>query len=199
MKRETTPAEITDRIMDLCSSVVPGTLPAYVPVEAAGWGLMNECFPNVQRMVQEHGGQQVNGWAIWQWANILVEAEAHSVRKNPEGALIDITPHDNGERQILFLRDSMVYSGQQIGSVRLAITDSPLAAELIGLSQKAEAVMSDYKPGTKIPIEEFQKRLAPIVARRQEIILQMNQKVGRNDPCPCQSGLKYKKCCGRNW
>ena len=22
------------------------------------------------------------------------------------------------------------------------------------------------------------------------------QKVGRNDPCPCGSGKKYKKCCG---
>jgi uncharacterized protein YecA (UPF0149 family) len=21
--------------------------------------------------------------------------------------------------------------------------------------------------------------------------------VGRNDPCPCGSGLKYKKCCGK--
>ena len=24
------------------------------------------------------------------------------------------------------------------------------------------------------------------------------QKVGRNDPCPCGSGKKYKNCCGRN-
>jgi preprotein translocase subunit SecA len=24
-----------------------------------------------------------------------------------------------------------------------------------------------------------------------------NQKVGRNDPCPCGSGKKFKKCCGR--
>lgn len=24
------------------------------------------------------------------------------------------------------------------------------------------------------------------------------KKVGRNDPCPCGSGKKYKKCCGRN-
>ncbi len=24
------------------------------------------------------------------------------------------------------------------------------------------------------------------------------QKVGRNDPCPCGSGKKYKECCGRN-
>jgi hypothetical protein len=23
-------------------------------------------------------------------------------------------------------------------------------------------------------------------------------KVSRNDPCPCGSGLKYKKCCGKN-
>jgi hypothetical protein len=24
------------------------------------------------------------------------------------------------------------------------------------------------------------------------------QKVGRNDPCPCGSGKKHKKCCGRS-
>ena len=24
-----------------------------------------------------------------------------------------------------------------------------------------------------------------------------NVKVGRNDPCPCGSGKKYKRCCGR--
>ena len=24
------------------------------------------------------------------------------------------------------------------------------------------------------------------------------KKVGRNDPCPCGSGKKYKKCCGQN-
>jgi uncharacterized protein YecA (UPF0149 family) len=23
------------------------------------------------------------------------------------------------------------------------------------------------------------------------------QKVGRNDPCPCGSGKKFKKCCGK--
>ncbi|MBP7150077.1 MAG: SEC-C domain-containing protein, partial [Agathobacter sp.] len=22
--------------------------------------------------------------------------------------------------------------------------------------------------------------------------------IGRNDPCPCGSGKKYKKCCGKN-
>lgn len=39
MKRETAPAKITDKIMELCSSAVPAAAPLYIPVEAAG--LMN--------------------------------------------------------------------------------------------------------------------------------------------------------------
>ena len=30
-----------------------------------------------------------------------------------------------------------------------------------------------------------------------DTIRNKGQKVGRNDPCPCRSGKKYKKCCGR--
>ena len=26
----------------------------------------------------------------------------------------------------------------------------------------------------------------------------MFKNVGRNDPCPCGSGKKFKKCCGKN-
>jgi SWIM/SEC-C metal-binding protein len=25
----------------------------------------------------------------------------------------------------------------------------------------------------------------------------VDKKIGRNDPCPCGSGKKYKKCCGK--
>jgi preprotein translocase subunit SecA len=27
-------------------------------------------------------------------------------------------------------------------------------------------------------------------------LVKKEKKVGRNDPCPCGSGKKYKKCCG---
>ncbi len=33
--------------------------------------------------------------------------------------------------------------------------------------------------------------------RRQGTVKRESPKVGRNDPCPCGSGKKYKKCCGR--
>ncbi len=29
-------------------------------------------------------------------------------------------------------------------------------------------------------------------------VVKKDKKVGRNDPCPCGSGKKYKKCCGAN-
>jgi uncharacterized protein YecA (UPF0149 family) len=28
--------------------------------------------------------------------------------------------------------------------------------------------------------------------------IDLSQKIGRNDPCPCGSGKKFKKCCGAN-
>ena len=28
--------------------------------------------------------------------------------------------------------------------------------------------------------------------------IKVDKQVGRNDPCPCGSGLKYKNCHGRN-
>ena len=32
--------------------------------------------------------------------------------------------------------------------------------------------------------------------KRSKTVVNKEAKVGRNDPCPCGSGKKYKKCCG---
>ena len=37
---------------------------------------------------------------------------------------------------------------------------------------------------------------APVVEQRKPFV-RPDRKVGRNDPCPCGSGKKYKRCCGR--
>ena len=36
------------------------------------------------------------------------------------------------------------------------------------------------------------------VAEKKQPVVNNGPKVGRNDPCPCGSGLKYKKCCGKD-
>jgi len=33
---------------------------------------------------------------------------------------------------------------------------------------------------------------------KEEPVVREEPKVGRNDPCPCGSGKKYKKCCGKD-
>ena len=44
-------------------------------------------------------------------------------------------------------------------------------------------------PQNRKPIHPEQKPRQPV---------QTPKKIGRNDPCPCGSGKKYKKCCGAN-
>ena len=35
-------------------------------------------------------------------------------------------------------------------------------------------------------------------AEKAKPVTNSSAKAGRNDPCPCGSGKKYKKCCGAN-
>ncbi|MBA3472767.1 MAG: SEC-C domain-containing protein [Rubrobacter sp.] len=46
------------------------------------------------------------------------------------------------------------------------------------------------EPDEPEDIADVEKLLNPLTPSRNPV------KVGRNDPCPCGSGRKYKKCCG---
>lgn len=41
-------------------------------------------------------------------------------------------------------------------------------------------------------------KAAAIAREYREANIAHSNKIGRNDPCPCGSGKKYKKCCGKN-
>lgn len=43
-----------------------------------------------------------------------------------------------------------------------------------------------------------QRKRELMKASRERNTVVKKEKIGRNDPCPCGSGKKYKKCCGRN-
>jgi len=48
----------------------------------------------------------------------------------------------------------------------------------------------DIDPGEEVFDDEYVLPIKPYVRE--------GKKTGRNDPCPCGSGKKYKKCCGKN-
>jgi preprotein translocase subunit SecA len=65
--------------------------------------------------------------------------------------------------------------------------DSPLAAPRAGVRKNPPTSATRALE----PADEAQTQLELPIRRE-------TPKVGRNDPCPCGSGKKYKNCCGRN-
>lgn len=66
--------------------------------------------------------------------------------------------------------------------------------QILGSGQEKKAAFSDDGSGGEVPsavdVPEREKKHEPIVRD--------GDKIGRNDPCPCGSGKKYKNCCGAN-
>ncbi len=61
------------------------------------------------------------------------------------------------------------------------------------------------RPAEQIKRAEIAKQKAASVAsvggeavKKRPVVKKAAEKIGRNDPCPCGSGKKYKKCCGAN-
>ncbi|MGH7163886.1 MAG: SEC-C metal-binding domain-containing protein, partial [Planctomycetota bacterium] len=78
------------------------------------------------------------------------------------------------------------------GLLKVRITESVddlLSGRWRAARAAQEAVDAFESEGDAAPVGSTPERLEPI--RRDA------PKVGRNDPCPCGSGLKYKKCHGR--
>ena len=65
------------------------------------------------------------------------------------------------------------------------VATSPAAAEV----RAERAALAEESP----PVEAQEAEEQPVAT-----IVNDAPKVGRNDPCPCGSGKKYKQCCGKD-
>ena len=105
--------------------------------------------------------------------------------------------------------DNMDQLRQGIGLRAYAQTDPVIAYKSEGYDMYEEmlgAIGEDvikllFHVKLETQIEES-KREIPMSTNRDgeetpKTVVRKGEKVGRNDPCPCGSGLKYKKCCGR--
>jgi len=81
----------------------------------------------------------------------------------------------------------------------LALT-SDVDSELLfeGTQQQAREIIEESAeslPNIILEIYDYWKgRIGPA----NDNTLKFSKKVGRNEPCPCGSGRKYKRCCGAN-
>lgn len=186
----TTPVIISKQIRDLCEKINPECKPFYIKVNPDKNSIPLECFENVRLMVREQGGTIQHGWSVWEWPTVFVEAEFHAVWISTSGEFVDITPNDYGVNKILFLPDrDKTFTDQRVDNVRISLRNDPNIIEFL---KNAEQVF--------IAVEENNiKALKTLYSRKKELLNYLNglnMKLGRNDPCFCGSGLKYKKCCG---
>ena len=63
---------------------------------------------------------------------------------------------------------------------------------------RAEAMRRQAEGGSADLSSAPAAAAVPDRERKQETVRRETPKVGRNDPCPCGSGKKYKHCCGRS-
>ena len=199
----TTPIEITNEISAFCKEIDSTTSPIfleYFPVERY---ICGDCYGNVDKHIEKNGGRTQYGWIIWEDPKTFLEAEFHVVWANDKEEYFDVTPKKDGEKRILFLPDSQKrFTGELVDNIRKALIDTPETRALVKVSQKRFEIYKKYytgNPEIKIPLlemvalDEYYK----LMLKEERLKDSVNkQRIGRNEPCPCKSGKKYKKCCG---
>jgi len=77
-----------------------------------------------------------------------------------------------------------------------ALKDDPLAALSWALGRAKDYFPTDEPEDQKesLPTPNRPSLAAPLLGSSPDA---ESKRVGRNDPCPCGSGKKYKKCCMR--
>jgi preprotein translocase subunit SecA len=73
----------------------------------------------------------------------------------------------------------------------------------VSVGRKADYAENDRPQPARMAAGAENQALPPAAktpgrAQKQETVRRDGEKVGRNDPCPCGSGKKYKNCCGSN-
>lgn len=110
--------------VSFCQTVAPNSSPISVPLQPKPGSPLAECFCIVPEHIATHGGEQLNGWAIWHVDGLFIEAEFHAIWRSPAGELIDLTPRLVPMDSITFLPDpDREYRGRQVDNVRQPLTN----------------------------------------------------------------------------
>ena len=194
----TTPAEISRPILKLCKEVSGGADAQFIPVRSHSEAGPPGAFDAVARKVEQDGGSMQPGWAIWQCADALIEAEFHAVWRSPEGELVDVATRPGGEQTILFVEDAKrSLAGAAIDNERRALRRDPLIEDFITLGRKQFLLLHgdlarDAGDSADQPARMRRLAVAQLIVKNM-----LERGLSGDDPCLCNSGKRYKNCHGK--
>jgi preprotein translocase subunit SecA len=84
------------------------------------------------------------------------------------------------------IQKEVVYSIYKVGQIDDIISKGFTAPSLMDRATQFSAPAKTMSKGESAPEQIIKQK-----ERNED-----GEKIGRNDPCPCGSGKKYKKCCG---
>ena len=82
---------------------------------------------------------------------------------------------------------TVVYNQNDMEAAPIELDGGEIPPEILAALQEQGLISAEDMPA-EIPADE-----APVL----QPVMRMMPKIGANDPCPCGSGKKYKKCCGK--
>ena len=89
------------------------------------------------------------------------------------------------------IEDQVTYN---IFRITPEVSEEPGTSSVWTISQTSHDQMHQFEASER----QHQAAQAPQGEVQVKQIVHDKPRVGRNDPCPCGSGKKYKKCCGKN-
>jgi preprotein translocase subunit SecA len=97
-----------------------------------------------------------------------------------------------------YKREAFELFGAMIEAVKLEVTRTLLAVEIRASDEVPKADVDAHVENVRLQHSDYDTALAEgAEERKSQPTVRHAQKVGRNDPCPCGSGRKYKHCHGK--
>lgn len=199
MYTTTTPDHIGPAVRRLIDKVAPGGRARYLRVRPEPGATVNECFSNVRAKCARGGGRMLCGWQLWEWPQVMVEAEFHAVWLSPRGEMVEITPKPHGEAAVLFVPDTRRrHEGELVDNVRLALHEDQLIEHFIRICGVIVQVAARSGRAARhgevwVPHEQ----IAPLREVQDFLGRSIHAGVREHDPCPCGSGSRYRRCHGQ--
>lgn len=106
--------------------------------------------------------------------------------------------YGNQDPVLAYKREGFELFEEMIEKIRKTTCQILLASHFQVEQQPAPFKKPTFTPIARkesLPEEKKQEKAKPFV---QKTVVNDVPKVGRNEPCPCGSGKKYKNCCGKN-
>lgn len=150
------------------------------------WRSLDQGFRDYFPRHLEDADQEIKQQALWGIGYLGIGSEAGRIEK--------LFEHEELRADALFAYALSVPAEISRGRIKGLFQRIESLAK--GLSEVEEALVQ-VALDERLAMHGFDPVFSPAGDDKPEDAPQQAGKVGRNDPCPCGSGQKYKKCCGR--